>query len=147
MPKDDFESRVVERLKEVGQAASIPGFRPGKVPMSVLKTRFGKAARAETVETTVQETAQRAMDDREWRPAMPPAVDIVTNEDGADLEYKLTVEVFPDIPSVDFGAIELERMVVEVTDERVEENLGLLAESRRTYSFSADGPLPRATCW
>lgn len=137
VPKDDFESRVAERLREVGQAASIPGFRPGKVPMSVLKTRFGKAARAETVETTVQETAQRAMDDREWRPAMPPAVDIVTNEDGADLEYKLTVEVFPDIPSVDFGAIELERMVVEVTDERVEENLGLLAESRRTYSFSA----------
>ena len=134
VPKDDLESRVAERLREVGQAASIPGFRPGKVPMSVLRTRFGKAARAEAVETTVQETAQRAMDDRELRPAMPPAIDIVTNEDGADLEFKLTVEVLPDIPSVDFGAIELERMVVEITDERVEENLGLIAESRRTYS-------------
>ncbi len=137
VPKDDFESRVAERLKEVGQAAPIPGFRPGKVPISVLKARFGKAARAETVETTVQETAQRAMDERELRPAMPPAIDIVTNEDGADLEYKLTVEVLPDIPSVDFGAIELERMVVEVTDERVEENLGILAASRRTYSPGA----------
>ena len=137
VPKDDFESRVAERLREVGQAASIRGFRPGKIPMSVLKTRFGKAARAEAVETTVQETAQRAMDERELRPAMPPAVDIVTNEDGADLEYKLTVDVIPDIPPVDFSAIELERMVVEVTDERVEENLGMLAESRRTYSPSA----------
>ena len=137
VPKDDFESRVAERLREVGQAASIRGFRPGKIPMSVLKTRFGKAASAEAVETTVQETAQRAMDERELRPAMPPAVDIVTNEDGADLEYKLTVDVIPDIPPVDFSAIELERMVVEVTDERVEENLGMLAESRRTYSPSA----------
>lgn len=137
VPKDDFESRVAERLKEVGQAAPIPGFRPGKVPMSVLKMRFGKAARAEAVETTVQETAQRAMEERELRPAMPPAVDIVTNEDGADLEYKLTVEVLPEIPAVDFSAIELERMVVEVADERVEESLGILAETRRTYSSVA----------
>ena len=137
VPKDDFENRIAEKLREVGQTASIPGFRPGKVPASVLKMRFGKAARADALQTTVQETAQRAMDERELRPVTEPVIDFVTNEDGADLEYKLTVDVFPDIPPVDFAAIELERMVVDVTDEKIEENLGRLAETRRTYTFSA----------
>ena len=140
VPKNDFENRVAEKLEEVGQTVSIPGFRPGKVPMSVLKMRFGKAARVEALQTTVQETAQRAMEERELRPAMDPVIDVVTDEDGADLEYKLTVDVLPDIPPLDFAAIELERMVVDLTDEKIEENLGGLAETRRTYACRPGRP-------
>ena len=97
VPKTDVESRMTVRLNEVGTSVNVPGFRPGKVPLSVLKQRFGQAVRGEVLEQTVQATVQATIEERDLRPALEPKIDLVTFEDGADLEYKLTVEIIPEI--------------------------------------------------
>ena len=74
------------------------------------------------------------MDEKDLRPAMEPKVDLVTFEDGADLEYKMTVEVIPDIEPIDFGTIELERLIAEVPDGDVESSIERLAEQQKTYA-------------
>ena len=134
VPKEDIDGRMNARLIEVGGTVSVPGFRPGKVPMPVLKQRYGQAVRGEILEQTIQETIQQAMEEKDLRPAMEPKIDLVTFEDGVDLEYKLTVEVIPEIDPIDFGTIELERLTVEIPDDDVEQSITRLAEQQKTFA-------------
>ena len=134
IPKEDIDGRMSERLTEVGTTVNVPGFRPGKVPLAILKKRFGDAVRGEILEQTIQDSIQKTMDEKDLRPAMEPKVDLVTFEDGVDLEYKMTVEVIPDIEPIDFGTIELERLIAEVPDGDVESSIERLAEQQKTYA-------------
>jgi trigger factor len=138
VPSTDVETSVAERLTEVGNSVSIPGFRPGKVPITLLKKRYGDAVKGEVLEKIIQTSWQQALTDKGLRPAAQPKVEIVTFEDGVDLEYTLEVELLPDIDPIDFSKIELDRKVVKVTDEEVDKALERLAESQRVFS-AVDG--------
>jgi trigger factor len=133
VPSTDIESSVAVRLTEVGNSVSIPGFRPGKVPITLLKKRYGDAVKGEVLEKIIQDSWQQALTEKGLRPASQPKVEIVTFEDGVDLEYKLAVELLPDIDPIDFAKIELERRVAKVSDEEVSKTLERLAESRRVF--------------
>ena len=138
VPSTDVESSVTERLTEVGNSVSIPGFRPGKVPITLLKKRYGDAVKGEVLEKIIQDSWQQALTDKGLRPAAQPKVEIVTFEDGVVLVYTLEVELLPDIDPIDFSKIELDRKVVKVTDEEVDKALERLAESRRVFE-AAEG--------
>ncbi|MDC0033440.1 trigger factor [Alphaproteobacteria bacterium] len=138
VPSIDVESSMVERLTEIGNSVSVPGFRPGKVPIALLKKRYGDAVKGEVLEKTIQDSWQQALTEKGLRPAAQPKVEIVTFEDGVDLEYTLAVELLPDIDPIDFSQIELERRVVKVSGEEVTKSLERLAESRRVFD-TVDG--------
>src|SRR3977135_412967 len=131
VPATEVEYQISRRLGEIGQAVRIPGFRPGKVPLPLLRKRYGPAVRHEVLESTVQGSSAEAMRAQNMRPALPPRVEIVSAAEGADLEYKMSVEVLPDMPEPDFGGLGIERLVAEVPDEDVDRALERLAESQR----------------
>ena len=83
----DIDRLVEDRLGEVGQTVTLPGFRPGKVPMSILKQRFGNAVLGEVLEKAVNETSQEVLQERDLRPAMQPKIEISSFEEGTDLFY------------------------------------------------------------
>ncbi|MEQ9815023.1 MAG: trigger factor family protein, partial [Azospirillaceae bacterium] len=109
VPASDIDDRVQTRLKEVGRKARLPGFRPGKVPMQILKQRFGRSVMGEVLEGAVNETSRKAIDERGLRPATQPKIEIKSFEEGSDLEFEMHVEVLPEIGEVDLSGIELER--------------------------------------
>ena len=127
----DIEARIDSRLGEVGQDARIPGFRPGKAPVSVLKQRFGPAVRGEVLEATLRDSTQELLDERGLRPASQPQIEVKAYEEGNDLEYDISVELLPDIGEVDFAALELERVKVSATDTEIDETLQRLAEQNK----------------
>lgn len=131
IPASEVEEQIAKRLDEVGRMVRIPGFRPGKVPMPLLRKRYGAAVRGEVLESAVQDSSAAAIRDRNLRPALPPRYELVSSDEGADLEYTLSLEVLPDLPAPDFGALGLEKLVVEVPDEEVQKALERLAESQR----------------
>ncbi len=133
VPAGDIEDKLVGRLTEIGQSINVPGFRPGKVPIAILKKRYGDSVRGEILEKTIQDATESALTDNELRPALQPKIEIVTFEDGADLEYKLEVEILPEIQPVDFASLELERLVADVEDSEIETALERLAEQRKTF--------------
>ena len=128
----DIEEQVTGRLREVARSVRIDGFRPGKVPLSILKKRYGPSIMGEVLEKAVGESSSQALEERGLRPAMQPKVEIVSFEDGADLEYTMEVDVMPDIEPMDFSKIELERLVVEPDEATIEEALVNLAQARKT---------------
>ena len=134
IPKEDIDERMSARLTEVGATVNVPGFRPGKVPLAILKKRFGDAVRGEILEQSIQESIQETMEEKDLRPAMEPKVDLITFEDGVDLEYTLTVEVIPEIEPIDFAEIELERLVAEVPDDDVQTSIQRLADQQKVYA-------------
>ncbi|MEQ8654273.1 MAG: trigger factor [Kiloniellales bacterium] len=143
VPADDIQTRVDSKLAELAKTVNLPGFRPGKVPVALMKQRYGQNVMGEVLEQTVNESTQQAMNDRELRPAGRPKVEIVTFEDGKDLVYKVEAEVLPDVEPMDFASMEIERLVIEVDEEQMTETLQRIAEANKT-SKDLDEPRPAA---
>lgn len=131
IPAKDFESEVERRLVEIGQSARLPGFRPGKVPLPVLKKRFGKSIMGEILERKVTDSSGQVMTDHGIRPAGQPKIEIVSFDDGKDLEYTMAVEQIPEIKPMDFATLELERLKVDVPESEIEDMLTRLAQRQR----------------
>ena len=131
VPATEVEDQISRRLGEIGQSVRIPGFRPGKVPLPLLRKRYGPAVRHEVLESTVQGSSAEAMREQNLRPALPPQVEIVSAAEGADLEYKMSVEVLPDMPEPNFGDLGIERLIAEVPEDDIDRALERIAESQR----------------
>jgi trigger factor len=128
---DDIARQVTQRLAELSRTVRLPGFRPGKVPMTLLRQRYGRSVMGEVLERTVSDSSATMMRERNLRPALQPKVEIVTFDEGAALQYKLAVEVLPEIEPVDYAAITLERLKPEVPDDEVDAALERLARGQR----------------
>jgi trigger factor len=136
-----IEEKVTSRLSEVGRQVRLPGFRPGKVPMTLLRKRFGQAVRSEILERTIDESTQAALTEKAVKPAMQPRVELVKFEEGQDLEFSVQFEVLPEISSAGFSDLELTRLVATVTDKEHEDAVnGFLKNRRTSEKISEDRP-------
>ena len=131
VPAGELEEKVISRLGEIGRTIQLRGFRPGKVPMQILRQRFGNSVRGEVLESTLQDTSADAIREHNLRPALPPKVDVVSFSEGTDLEYTMSLEVLPDIPEPSFADLDIERLIVEVPDEDVDRAIERIAEQQR----------------
>ncbi len=140
----DIDEKVNGRLQELGARVKVPGFRPGRIPMKVLKQRFARSVMGEVLQRAVNDSSNQALSERGLRPAVQPKIEITSFDEGKDLEYTMALEVLPEIEPMDFSAIELERLVIEVEDKSVEDTLADLAKSHKT-SRPLDKPRPART--
>jgi trigger factor len=136
---DDIAKRVETRLAEIGRQVRLPGFRPGKVPLTVLRQRYGSSVMGEVLERAVNDSSNEAMREHKLRPALQPKVEIVSFNEGKDLEYKLAVEVLPEVRPMNFAELKLERLRPEVPDEEVDRALERISKQQRK-----DEPVGRA---
>ena len=127
----DIERSVTSRLNEIGRTIRLPGFRPGKVPLSVLRKRYGSSVMGEVLERTVSDSSNAAMRERNLRPALQPKVEIVSFNEGKDLQYKLAVEVLPQFPLMNFAELKLERLKPEIPEEEIDSALQRIAQQQR----------------
>jgi len=131
LPAADIENRRTARLTDLGKTLKLPGFRPGKVPLPVVRQRYGSAVTAEVLEQSVSDATRQVLSDRGLRAALQPKVDLVSADPAKDLEFSVQVELLPDIAVPDFSAIELTRLKAEATAEAVDEALGRIAQRNR----------------
>ncbi len=134
VPAQEVKDRIDGRLAELGRRIRLPGFRPGKVPLPLLQQRYGPSVRGEVVEQTVNDSSARVISDRGLRAAGQPRVEILSPAGDGDLEYKLAVELIPDISPVDFKSLAFERLVVEVAEKEVTDAVERAAKRFRKSS-------------
>lgn len=128
----DIDQKVQGRLEELRQTVQLPGFRPGKVPVAVVKQRYGGSVLAEVLENAISDSSRQALNERGLRVALQPKIEVEKYEPGSDLEYKMAVELLPDVEPGDLSSIELEKLVVEVGEDEVGKAIERLAASRST---------------
>ena len=121
IPADHLEMRMTERLTEIARTVQIAGFRPGKVPLKLVRKKYGPAVLGEVMEQAVNDGTQSAITENSLRPAVQPKVEITSYKEGADLEIKVELEVMPDITPMDFATITLEREKASVPDSEIAE--------------------------
>jgi trigger factor len=131
LPFADLEQKRQSRLAELSRTMKLPGFRPGKVPMTLLQKRYGSAVMAEVADESVNEATRQLLSERGLRPAMQPKVDLVSAGEAKDLEFTLELEVLPDITMPNLGEISLTRLKTEPTGEAVDQGLANILRSRR----------------
>ena len=133
VPAERIETEVNKRLQQTASRAKVPGFRPGKVPMSVIRQRYEDSARQEALGDLIQATYYEAIVAQKLNPAGAPAVEPKVFEKGKDLEYVATFEVFPDIQLAGFEGLTIERQQAEVQDSDVDNMLEILRKQNTRF--------------
>ena len=145
IPATELAAKLDTYLDELKSKVRINGFRPGKVPAAHLKRMYGRQAMAEILSNTIQETSQKAIEERNERPALQPEIDLPDNEaeaileGNADLAFKMSYDLLPQFDIIDFSGIEIERPVVEISEEGVMEQVSSIAESNRPFESKGEG--------
>ncbi|MCF7536436.1 trigger factor [Pseudomonas petrae] len=133
VPAERIEIEVNKRLQQTARKAKIPGFRPGKVPMSVIRQRYEDGARQEALGDLIQATFYEAVVEQKLNPAGAPSVEPKTFEKGKDLEYIATFEVFPEFTVAGFESISVERLSADVADSDLDNMLEILRKQNVSF--------------
>jgi len=126
VPAERVENEVNKRLQQTAKRAKVAGFRPGKVPMSVIRQRFEADARQEAFGDLVQASFYEAIVEQKLNPAGAPAVEPKSFEKGKDLEFVAIFEVFPEFAVSGLESINVERLNAEVADADLDNMLEVL---------------------
>ena len=141
VPANEIQKNVERELTAYGKKAKIDGFRPGKIPMPVLKQKYGTMILGEVLDKTVQESASKAMKEQDIRPALQPKIELKDgdNFDGnKDLTYTMTVEMLPKFELSDLANISIEKPVAKVEEKAIQETLERVAKSNRDFKKVED---------
>ncbi len=133
VPAERVDVEVDLRLQKASQKARLPGFRPGKVPMKVMRQRFGAGIRQEVVGEVVNESFREAIIQEKLRPAGQPSIEPRNLEQGKELQYVATFEVFPEVDLADMQGFAVEKLVAEVTEDDIDRMIAELRKQKGTW--------------
>lgn len=128
----DIAGRVDSRLLELSKTVKIPGFRPGKVPIAIMKQKYGKNVMGEVLESAVNETSQAALKDKEIIPALQPKIEVVSFDEGKDLIFKMELEALPKVEVKDYKSFKVTKLVTKADAAAIDEALGKIASMRKS---------------
>ncbi len=135
IPADEIQQKVDTRLRELSKQVKIKGFRPGRVPMSVVRQRYGKQVRLEITNETMQASMQQAIRDEKLRPASAPQVTAMPQDlSQGDVQFTAVLEVYPELDKLDVSGLPIEKPVATVTPADVDDMLATLREQRRSWN-------------
>ena len=134
VPATDINNEVQARLKRLSRTVKADGFRPGKVPMSVVAQRYGYTVQYEVVNDRIGRALADAAREAALRVAGMPSI---AQKDGApegQLAFDATFEVYPEVKISDLSAAEVERVATEVTEAAIDRTVEILRKQRRTFA-------------
>jgi len=132
-PAERFETQVSQRIAEMSRTVRLKGFRPGKVPATVIQQRFGAQVRGEVLSDLIGSTLREAFEKENLRPVANPAIDTTGKPENGEIAYTATFEVMPEFPEIDIASLEIQRPTAEVTDADIEKMIETLRQQRRSF--------------
>mgnify|MGYP002632875024 FL=1 len=134
VPADELAGAVTTRLKRLARTAKIAGFRPGKVPMKVIESRFADQALAEAADELISSNYFAAISDQSLEPAGPPAIEPKSLTRGEDLEFVANFEIFPEVSKTELTGMSIERQNCEVGDDDIDRTIDTLRSQRTNFT-------------
>src|SRR5215467_15786675 len=128
-------SKATERVaKEIARVARVPGFRPGKAPVSLIKRRFADDIKGEVLQTLVPEKVEKAVAEQKLTPVSRPEVDKLDYSEGQPLKFRAVFEVLPEFELANYRNLELEMPAMEITEEEVGKALEEMRERAAAFA-------------
>ena len=138
VPAADLEADVEGRLDELCKTVTMKGFRPGKVPLSIVRRQYQPRVLGEVLQQTIETRSREILEERSLRPAMQPEIEVTAYDEGKDLEFTVGMEILPDIELGAFSDLAVTRLKAEVSEEAVEDALDRLAEAEKRFEPVAE---------
>jgi trigger factor len=136
----EIAARVDAEVAKVAPQIRMPGFRPGKVPINLVKKMHGESLQADALNSSIQEGVQDLIAKEKLRPAMSPSVELAEGyAHGKDAEVSVALEILPVIPAPQIDKLALERLTVEATDAEVDEAVERLASQQKSFDEAPKG--------
>ncbi len=145
--KKTIDDRINLRLNELSKTINIKGFRPGKVPVDVLKRQFGKAIYGEVLEKVLQETSAKALEEKKIKAAGQPKLDLKSYGEGKDLNFTLEIDELPSIKIQSLESIKFIDYEINVTENETKKRIDEIAKNQNNFKdkneneFSQEGDL------
>ena len=136
---DTITSEVESRLKKLSRTVKAAGFRPGKVPMSVVAQRYGYSVHYEVMNDKVGQAFAEAASEAKVRVAGAPRITEKQGAPAGEMAFDATFEVYPEVKLGDLSTAEVERVSTEVTEAAIDKTLDILRKQRRTFALRAQG--------
>tara|TARA_Y100001960_G_C14681587_1_gene831466 strand:- start:74 stop:1453 length:1380 start_codon:yes stop_codon:yes gene_type:complete len=131
--KKIIEERIGVRLTELSKTVNLKGFRPGKVPVDVLKRQFGKAVYGEVLEKILKETSTKALEEKKIKVAGQPKLDLKSYGEGKDLNYTLEVDELPSIKLKSLDNIKFNDYEIKVSEEETKKRINDIAKNQKDF--------------
>lgn len=142
VPAETIQKTIEQELVHYGKTAKIPGFRPGKIPLNVLKQKYSHVVMGEVLDKAIQETSAQAMKEQDIRPALQPKIELKDEskfDETQDLVYTMKIETLPKFEVADLSKISIEKPVAKVSDKALNDSLERIAKSNRDFVAVTDG--------
>ena len=133
LPADKVNELVDAKLKEAARTVRMDGFRPGKVPLRMVKQRYGQQIRQDVYGELIQSSFYEAATQENLRPVGEPSIELREDEADGGLAYTATFEVMPELEVADLSSLEIKRPVTEVTEEDIDRMIEKLREQRTEW--------------
>src|SRR5947208_8868318 len=133
LPASTIASEVESRLRRLSRTVRADGFRPGKVPMSVVSQRYGYSVHSEVLNDKVGQVFSDAVNEAKLRVAGPPRITEKAEAPEGEVAFDATFEIYPDVKLGDLAEAEVERVTTSVTDQAVDKTIEILRKQRRTF--------------
>jgi trigger factor len=136
--KKIIQKKLDKKLSELQSEVSLKGFRPGKVPPTVIKNQFGKAIYGEVIDKILQETSNKALEEKKIKAAGQPKIDLKTFGEGKDLSYTLEVDSLPELNLASFEKYKANEYLVKIESKLVDQKINEIAKNNKTFSNKND---------
>jgi trigger factor len=134
VPAERVSKEIAERLQNLSRTARLNGFRPGKAPIKVIRQQFGTQVHREVIGELLQSSFAEAVTEKQLSPAGSPRIEPQSMDEGQDLKYVATFEVFPEVALRPFDSLELERVTAEVTESDIDAMVERLRKQQMKHS-------------
>lgn len=133
IPAEEVQKAMERVAREFARVARVPGFRPGKAPVTLIRRRFAEDIKSEVLQSLLPERIEQAVTEQKMLPVTRPHVEQVDFAEGGPLKFKATFEVLPDFTLSDYQNLEVEVDALEITDAEVEKSLTEMRERAATF--------------
>ena len=136
--KQNIQTKMEERLKELQKEVSLKGFRPGKVPSEVIKSQFGKSIYGEVIDKILRETSTKAISEKKLKVAGQPKIDLKQFGEGKDLNFELQIDCLPNVSLKSFEKFKATSFKVKIEEKIIEEKLKEISNQNKQFEDKND---------
>ena len=134
IPAPEINIELDKKYLEIQKDVKIPGFRQGKVPLSIIKDRYSKNVLPEVTDKVINENLTKAILEKKLKPAIQPKVDIDKYEEGGDMSLNVSFQLMPEIGNIDIGSFTIERSKLKITENDIKNSLEDISKKHERFT-------------
>ena len=133
IPASLVNEKISAKYTEISNTAKLPGFRPGKVPLNLVKQKYSQSVMPNVLDEIINTSIRKAVKDKNIQPSVQPKIDVKKFEEGSELVFNVSFQIMPEIKDINFKEINFEKSELDIKNDDIEKALIEVAENHERF--------------